>query len=81
MFKKTQVPLLGCVLNMSSFECPSCGTKSSMGQNFQSLLDTCDIELLSELPYHGDVAVAADSGTPMVLAQPESSHVRSQHFL
>ena len=75
MFRKTQVPLLGCVLNMSSFVCPSCGTQSSIGQSYQTLLDTCEIELLAELPFHGDVALTADSGTPIVLSKPDSLHV------
>jgi ATP-binding protein involved in chromosome partitioning len=72
MFRKTDVPLLGCVLNMSSFICPSCGTKSQIGHSFQSLLDITRVELLAEIPFQSSIAEAADAGTPIVMSKPDS---------
>ena len=74
MFRKTNVPILGCVLNMSSFVCPSCGTKSHLGGSkaSSSLLETCSIDLLADIPFQMEIGDASDEGTPIVLAKPDS---------
>jgi len=82
MFKKTSVPLLGFVLNMSSFLCPSCGESSP-------LVSTTHAEevlgaypdgggILGKLPFGTEVSETSDRGTPIVISNPTSVHV--SHF-
>lgn len=66
MFRKTNVPLLGLIENMSMFHCPNCdhetpifghgGAKEEAGK--------LNIPFLGALPLNIDIRLASDSGTP-----------------
>jgi ATP-binding protein involved in chromosome partitioning len=79
MFKKTNVPLLGFVLNMSSYICPSCGTRSEMssGGKAQSTLSNYQngSELLGDIPFEPEISSTSDEGTPIVMIKPQSQQV------
>ena len=74
MFEKVKVPLLGVVENMSYFENPANGERSYIfgqggGVKTAFALGT---DFLGELPLDAAVCEGGDSGTPIVVARPDS---------
>jgi ATP-binding protein involved in chromosome partitioning len=67
MFRKTEVPILGVVENMSTFHCPSCGTESHIfgegGANRVS--QRFDVPVLGHVPLQADIRQAGDDGRPL----------------
>lgn len=84
MFRKVNVPLLGCVQNMSSFCCEHCGQttqifKSSNGQNgVEGMCGRYETDMLADIPIHARICADADRGCPTVVAEPDS--VRAKVF-
>ena len=74
MFDKLKVPTIGVVENMSYFECPTCHSKHYVfGKGArQKLVDQFGFKNTFEIPIHPDISRLSDSGTPFVLAQPDS---------
>jgi ATP-binding protein involved in chromosome partitioning len=74
MFKKMNVPILGLVENMSEFVCPHCktGTPIFHKAGAKDLADEHRIPFLGEIPLDPEVCVAAENGTPAILANAES---------
>ncbi len=79
MFRKTEVPLLGMVENMSVFVCPDCGhahhifgdggarqTALKMGLNF-----------LGEIPLVPRIRETSDAGTPIMIAEPDGPEAKA----
>jgi ATP-binding protein involved in chromosome partitioning len=73
MFRKVGIPVLGIIENMSIHICSNCGHQehlfgagggSRMAEQYQT-------ELLGSLPLDMQIREQADSGKPLVLAQPE----------
>lgn len=81
MFQKTGVPVLGLIENMSYHICSSCGHREHIFDHggVKTEAARLGVEFLGEIPLHIDVRLAADSGKPMVLVQPE--HAISKAFL
>lgn len=79
MFRKTDVPVLGIVENMSYFLCPKCGEQSDIfghgGARDEAAKLGCDF--LGEIPLHMDIRTTSDSGTPIVVSQPDSAHAQA----
>lgn len=74
MFKNAGIPVLGVIENMSYYICPCCGEKAHLfgeggGQELARLLE---VPYLGEVPMNPDVRKHADTGTPIVVAEPES---------
>ena len=74
MFEKVNIPILGIVENMSTHVCPNCGHESHifgtggaerMGKDY-------GVEVLGAIPLDIAVREQTDSGTPTVVAAPES---------
>ena len=74
MFEKVSIPILGIVENMSLHVCSNCGHEerifgegggARMGKDY-------DLELLGSLPLDIRIREQADSGTPTVVADPDS---------
>jgi ATP-binding protein involved in chromosome partitioning len=74
MFEKVNVPILGIIENMSIHVCSKCGHEEhifgagggeKMGRDY-------DVELLGALPLDIKIREQADSGTPTVVADPDS---------
>jgi len=74
MFRKVGVPVLGIVENMSWFVCPHCQGVSdifSRGGGERTAREM-GVPFLGEVPLDPSVRRSGDSGTPVVLAAPES---------
>ena len=74
MFERVAVPVLGIVENMSWFVCPHCDEPSPLfGRGGGGRLAAeLGIPLLGEVPLVPAVLAAGDSGTPIVVADPDS---------
>ena len=74
MFRKTQVPVLGIVENMSVFVCPNCGHESHIFAHggARRTAETLDVPFLGEIPLVASIRETSDAGTPIVVQEPES---------
>jgi ATP-binding protein involved in chromosome partitioning len=78
MFRELNVPILGVVENMSYLELPD-GTRLDVfgAGGGQALAAAAGVDLLGEIPMDPQVRVGGDTGTPVVIARPESASARS----
>ena len=78
MFRKTAVPILGLVENMSTFICPSCGERSDIFGHGGARDEAArlDVPFLGEVPLHIAIRTNSDSGTPVVVSEPEGPHAQ-----
>ncbi len=78
MFRKVAVPVLGIVENMSYFLCPKCGERSEIFGHggAREEADKLGVPFLGEIPLHLDIRTTSDSGHPIVVAKPESTHAQ-----
>jgi ATP-binding protein involved in chromosome partitioning len=78
MFRKTAVPVLGLIENMSYFLCPHCGGRTDIfghgGAEHEA--ERLGIPFLGAVPLHVDIRRHSDDGTPIVAAAPDSGHAR-----
>ncbi|MGH7672508.1 MAG: P-loop NTPase [Gemmatimonadales bacterium] len=74
MFERVGVPVVGIVENMSYYVCPHCGDRSEvfLGGGGGRLAAELGVPLLGQVPLQAGMAALADSGKPIVVAQPES---------
>jgi ATP-binding protein involved in chromosome partitioning len=79
MFQKVNVPILGVIENMSYFLCPSCGARSDIFGHggARDEATRIGVPFLGEIPLHMDIRERADSGLPVVIADPESGHSKA----
>ncbi len=79
MFRKTEVPVLGIVENMSTFICPQCGHETHIfghgGARETARMLDCDF--LGEIPLVPSIRETSDAGTPIVAAQPNSAEAKA----
>jgi ATP-binding protein involved in chromosome partitioning len=78
MFRKVNVPILGLIENMSYFLCPSCGERSDIFGHggARAEAERLGAPFLGEVPLHMDIRLNSDSGTPIVVSQPDSAHAK-----
>lgn len=79
MFRKVSIPVLGIVENMSTHICSHCGHEDPIfgaGGAAQMSRDF-DVRLLGQLPLDTRIREQTDSGTPTVIADPESAAARA----
>ncbi len=78
--EQTHQKVAGVIENMSSFPCPHCGEPidlfgigggSIVAQTISSVLGT-DVPLLGQIPFDVALREGGDSGSPLVLSQPEA---------
>jgi ATP-binding protein involved in chromosome partitioning len=76
MFKKTSVPLIGIVENMSSFICTQCGTRHDIFGHggAKAEAEKLGVPFLGEVPLDIEVRLRSDRGEPIVNSLPESAH-------
>ena len=78
MFRKTNVPVLGIVENMSYFLCPSCGYRAEIfgtgGARMEA--EKLGVPCLGEVPLHMSIRERSDSGQPIVASEPDSPHAQ-----
>jgi ATP-binding protein involved in chromosome partitioning len=73
MAAKVDLELLGVIENMSGFTTPDGQRFTIFGEGGGQLLaDELDVPLLGKVPLAEDLREHADSGTPLVLAQPDA---------
>jgi ATP-binding protein involved in chromosome partitioning len=74
MFRKTEVPILGLLENMSYFCCPSCGERTDIfGQGGgQREAERLGVPLLGQIPLEPAVRMGGDEGRPIVVRDPKS---------
>jgi ATP-binding protein involved in chromosome partitioning len=79
MFRKTQVPVLGIVENMSTFVCPHCGEQSQIFGHggARETAKALDAPFLGEIPLVQAIRETSDAGTPIVAAAPDSPEARA----
>jgi ATP-binding protein involved in chromosome partitioning len=74
MFRKTEVPVLGIVENMSVFVCPHCGEESHIFGHggARATAKELNTPFLGEIPLVPAIRETSDAGTPIVAFKPES---------
>jgi ATP-binding protein involved in chromosome partitioning len=74
MFRKTEVPILGIIENMSVFVCPECGTATHIFGHggARATAEKLDAEFLGEIPLVPAIRETSDNGTPIVARDPDS---------
>src|SRR5437773_1029390 len=74
MFERVGVPVLGVVENMSYFVCPHCGERTEifLAGGGTRLADELGVPLLGQVPLQAQLADFADTGRPVVAADPGS---------
>ncbi|MDX7949885.1 Mrp/NBP35 family ATP-binding protein [Lichenihabitans sp. Uapishka_5] len=72
MFRRTEVPILGVVENMSTFICPACGHRSDIfnhgGARHEA--ERLGVPYLGEIPLAMPIRESADAGRPIVISDP-----------
>ena len=78
MFRRTEVPILGIVENMSTFICPHCGTRSDIfahgGAKHEA--ERLGVPYLGEVPLAMPIRETSDAGRPIVVAEPDGPHAK-----
>ncbi|MCS6816130.1 MAG: Mrp/NBP35 family ATP-binding protein [Blastocatellia bacterium] len=74
MFQQTNVPILGIVENMSYYICPHCGAREEIFGHggARRASEELGVPFLGEIPIDVRIRQQADTGMPIVLADPES---------
>ena len=79
MFRRTEVPILGIVENMSTFVCPHCGTQTDIfshgGARHEA--ERLGVPYLGEVPLALPIRETSDAGRPIVVAEPEGPHAQA----
>jgi ATP-binding protein involved in chromosome partitioning len=79
MFKRVNVPVLGIVENMSTFICPSCGTRSDIfghgGARREA--ERLGVPFLGEVPLDMAIRETSDAGLPIVATKPDGLHAQA----
>ncbi len=76
MFRKTNVPVLGIIENMSYYLCPKCGERSEIFGHGGAEIEAkkLGIPFLGAIPLHMDIRTRSDSGQPITATMPGSIH-------
>ena len=74
MFAKVNTKILGVIENMSDFSCPNCNhtTKIFPGEGVFDESSRLNIPILGQIPIIPELAESMDSGSPYIIANPES---------
>lgn len=74
MFRKVEIPVLGVVENMSLHICSNCGHAEPIfgSGGGERIARDYQTELLGQMPLDAHIREQADSGTPTVVAAPDS---------
>jgi len=79
MFRKTEVPVLGIIENMSTFLCPNCGHESHIFGHGGARATAAELgcDFLGEIPLVPSIRETSDAGTPIVAKAPASPEARA----
>jgi len=75
MFEKVEVPIFGVIENMSTHVCSECGHEEAIfgAHGAAKMAADYGLDVLGEIPLEMAIRELADSGTPTVVAQPDST--------
>ncbi|MEE9275035.1 MAG: iron-sulfur cluster carrier protein ApbC [bacterium] len=75
MFRKTDVPILGILENMSHYECPQCGHREYIFDSGggERAAQRYEAAFLGAIPLDIKVRLGGDRGVPVVVSDPDSS--------
>ncbi len=78
MFEKAGVSVLGMIQNMAYWQCPGCGRKDHIFGEGGAAREAKKrgIELLGEITLSAAIRTGSDSGTPIVVAEPQSEQAK-----
>ena len=76
MFKKTHIPILGIIENMSTYICPNCGHEAHIFGHggARDEAKTLQVDFLGEVPLDIRIRQSGDEGVPVVAADPDGPH-------
>jgi len=79
MFKKTQVPILGVVENMSMFTCPDCGSSHAIFGHggARETAEKLSAPFLGEIPLVPRIRETSDAGTPVSVSVPDGPEAKA----
>jgi len=75
MFRKVSIPVLGVIENMATHICSNCGHEDAIfgTGGADKIVDDFEVPLLGRLPLDSRIREQTDSGTPTMVAEPDSS--------
>ncbi|MGE0701853.1 MAG: P-loop NTPase [Hyphomicrobiaceae bacterium] len=78
MFRRTDVPVLGIIENMSYFVCSKCGERHEIFGHggAEAEATSLGVPFLGAVPLHIDIRARSDSGQPIVATEPAGLHAR-----
>jgi ATP-binding protein involved in chromosome partitioning len=78
MFRRTDVPVLGIIENMSYFICSKCGERHEIFGHggAETEASVLGVPFLGAVPLHIDIRTRSDAGEPIVASEPESVHAQ-----
>ena len=76
MFRRTEVPILGIVENMSTFICPNCGGRTDIFGHggAKDEAERLGVPYLGEVPLALAIRTSSDAGQPVMVAEPHGPH-------
>jgi ATP-binding protein involved in chromosome partitioning len=79
MFRKTEVPILGIVENMSVFICPDCGHAHHIFGHggARQTAEKLDVPFLGEIPLLPRIRETSDAGTPVMVESPGGAEAKA----
>ncbi|HWW92164.1 MAG TPA: Mrp/NBP35 family ATP-binding protein [Vicinamibacteria bacterium] len=79
LFRKSSIPLLGIVENMSYYLCPQCGREEAIFTRGggRRTAEALQVPFLGEIPLDPRIVIGGDSGSPIVALAPESPAARA----
>ncbi len=79
MFRRTNVPVLGLVENMSYFVCPHCGGRTDIFSHggARREAELLAMDFLGEIPLDPVIRETSDGGSPIVGSDPSSPHAEA----
>lgn len=79
MFKKTQVPILGVIENMSVFTCPDCGSSHAIFGHggARETAEKMGAPFLGEIPLVPRIRETSDAGQPISVSVPDGPEAKA----